>query len=1569
MLAAMATASGDAVPTTSSAETSPPLPGRQPILPPLDGLSSPLAATRLDTIRNLLLAMSPLTETRGSSTQQHSSSLTASTVQHILEALPSSIRADDPAAYEAALDLVSMLVTLDFGVPNSSTLTSDVALNAGAAQAAAEMAIDTSLLALVPHFLAASAGMSRASHDTLTRLLLMFMSASNRANELISVIVQHGLESDASWQVRAESARLITALVHRDAGGIDMPRLAASLIARLRDVSGAVVDESLRALARIHRVVGQDALLGFVAGLPRGSRQVFRQHQDAIMSGHAGQQDPAQSLSPPSKQQPLQPPASLLFQHHESSMQQQLHLHLHHGSQHSSPTRSIIHSHESPPHAQYEVLPSIPADAAPTDTASQQQQRHHRPPQRDTQADHTHGHARSTSVYSNASSSTGRSSSLALSPGPAAGNASALASRQAMAHGAMDAPPPKSVLRASRHIQPAGFITYAPGASAAGHDNQVLDSETPPEPSMLHHPPADKPPSVVFGFAPAMAVAQVQASEQDWKSRATAMESIYAASKSIDAQAFTPHVHKFAAFIEHLIQDDNFKITLMALHITAEAIHAAGPKIQPAALRLTDVLVGRFADNKIVIRQTCSKLLIQLMQATYPRLVYQCMLKHMASDHPRVREEILNTLIMSMLCFPSQDVDLALLAPALVAALRDPKAKVKYVAVEMCAVLASHMRAAPKVVAALQAHGLGKETADLLLLRFQDPALPVLTSDQTLEHTIFRSGLSLTPAGSTPAAGGPSVLAGSAPALRQPSPFPLGPSQPSLSSIPTQNTPQPHPPSPHTPSSPSKVMAKPSTPQPAQQPRALLPARSGSGSHTSTGSLMVLPPIASRQLPEQAPLQRIDSLTDAHQDESISSAIDELMSRVADLQMAESMVGRANPRRQLEPVTPTKPAIVAAADVPAGRVHGQRARHDEDWNDAPLSPVAPPPSDKMDDESFGLGRPSPTRSLAATDTIPKRPRSGRVSGLSDAPIARKDTQAIAAQLGLGGSLASGDGAASLTASTASLAASLKCATRIGHVGAGGGAGGGAGKTASRKQAPLDGSTAGAATAPKQRDVPGGVAASPAAKVIKFTEHDAKHVLEQLRPTQDWSMLMQGLTVLHDMLPDYSAAFAAFGHELVMCLIAHVQNLRTTVSKLAIQCIRDMCTYATKAVENDLDPTVACLLRKVGEGNAFIIDQVDQSLNSICEQFPPSKLIQAFVLNADHKNPLVRLRVAVLVDRVVSRLTLQQASRILTSVRDTEKMMPALVHFTREGFADTRNAAKHALHALSRFPEFGKAVAKVLNVSQSNEVREMVRNYVPKAEPMLAVPQSVSSSTIALPVAPSPSALKGGTVAAAPAHSTKQKPAPLGLDKHHDDEDDLQSALHSMSSDDWKTRYAAVEVIVGTIKARPRVVNDRPQMQLIFDVFAERCHDGNSKVGTQALNSLHELIPLCGATIDMAVASLVPIVANQMTGDPATVVQSLATIASFGNNIKVKALIVDTLSGVVDKVYPYKTHVMTKHVVPCCLRLLAENRTEVRDSSRKLVRKLHSLMGDELMESLTQLGMTSDVRSKLDTALQ
>jgi len=202
---------------------------------------------------------------------------------------------------------------------------------------------------------------------------------------------------------------------------------------------------------------------------------------------------------------------------------------------------------------------------------------------------------------------------------------------------------------------------------------------------------------------------------------------------------------------------------------------------------------------------------------------------------------------------------------------------------------------------------------------------------------------------------------------------------------------------------------------------------------------------------------------------------------------------------------------------------------------------------------------------------------------------------------------------------------------------------------------------------------------------------------------DWELKMDGIRRIDDLLATCPVVLQAEIHTVALALMDEVRNLRSQVSRAAIQCIAKLLEHFGKHMEQDLDRIVPLLLQKTGDTNRFIRDDARAALINVTRFVTAPKAIVAIVNDGvSHKNANVRAEAAKLLAAVVERLG---ASKSLSGAKDvTERILPAAVHFSQESSPEARAHGKKMLNLLMQDPVFEKAAHKYLTAAALNQVK-------------------------------------------------------------------------------------------------------------------------------------------------------------------------------------------------------------------------------------------------------------------------
>ncbi|KAF5833410.1 armadillo-type protein [Dunaliella salina] len=241
---------------------------------------------------------------------------------------------------------------------------------------------------------------------------------------------------------------------------------------------------------------------------------------------------------------------------------------------------------------------------------------------------------------------------------------------------------------------------------------------------------------VEFGFVPKQVVSDLQ-DIGNWKSRASAIDNLHKALHDVgDKTQLLPGLPRFVAFLVTLVADPNFKIAISSMQILCDLVAIVGPDIEPHLRSIIPNLLEKFTDSKALVRSANFKVLRNLVHASQPKHLVDLLGAGMTHSNWRVREEVINTLIMVMLLPGSRDgLNYAGIFRLLSMAVADPKERVKAVGLEGMAVLARCTgRSEVSSLLAQGGVGLGSEACAQVNSRLANPDLPSLGADGVVQH-------------------------------------------------------------------------------------------------------------------------------------------------------------------------------------------------------------------------------------------------------------------------------------------------------------------------------------------------------------------------------------------------------------------------------------------------------------------------------------------------------------------------------------------------------------------------------------------------------------------------------------------------------------------------------------------------------------------------------------------------------------------------------------------------------------------------------------------------------------------
>ncbi|XP_067847964.1 TOG array regulator of axonemal microtubules protein 1 [Heptranchias perlo] len=228
---------------------------------------------------------------------------------------------------------------------------------------------------------------------------------------------------------------------------------------------------------------------------------------------------------------------------------------------------------------------------------------------------------------------------------------------------------------------------------------------------------------------------------EDYKSRTHAVEEL---KNVVDDLNFLTvpslAILGFIGFLCTLLDDSHFKV----VHGTLEIINLLVVKLNHGVVNylkpITSATIKVLGDNKVVTKQEYMKVFMGLMKQVGPQKVLDMLLDNIKHKNSRVREEILNIVIASLLTYPSEDFDLSSLCHVVAPALTDSKRKIRHAALEAFAMLASSIGSNKtflvKAVDTVELQEDGDGVMAAVQARLARRTLPKLTPQGLVEYAI-----------------------------------------------------------------------------------------------------------------------------------------------------------------------------------------------------------------------------------------------------------------------------------------------------------------------------------------------------------------------------------------------------------------------------------------------------------------------------------------------------------------------------------------------------------------------------------------------------------------------------------------------------------------------------------------------------------------------------------------------------------------------------------------------------------------------------------------------------------------
>uniref|UniRef100_A0A096MBZ0 TOG array regulator of axonemal microtubules 1 n=1 Tax=Poecilia formosa TaxID=48698 RepID=A0A096MBZ0_POEFO len=478
-------------------------------------------------------------------------------------------------------------------------------------------------------------------------------------------------------------------------------------------------------------------------------------------------------------------------------------------------------------------------------------------------------------------------------------------------------------------------------------------------------------------------------------------------------------------------------------------------------------------------------------------------------------------------------------------------------------------------------------------------------------------------------------------------------------------------------------------------------------------------------------------------------------------------------------------------------------------------------------------------------------------------------------------------------------------------------------------------------------------------------------------SEDWEKKIEGLMFLRSLAYNHADTLQSRLHEVCLCLIQEVKNLRSGVSRVAVCTLGDLYSHLQRLMDQELEGTVKALLQKAGESNTFIRQDVDGALDRMVQHCTPTRGIGALLTGGiSHLNPVVRKCTA---QHLANLLEKVGAARLLSGGKDlTERILPAITKLAQDSSQEARYFGRRMLLFLSSHPGFDKNLEKYIPTKDLQTVRDTVLTLRTKGLGEMPQDSQSARGRRSLP--------GSGTVRASSLNGEQLNQTNRESNSHYGCKHQTQSIADKneyikqisglLGSKDFRERIKGIDQLVADCEHNPNMVVN--SIFPVFDAFKARLQESNSKVNLYALESLQKITHLLKDSLSQVVNILVPaIVDNHLNSknhaiysaaigalnalilnlDNTLLLQPFCTKAQFLSG-KAKVDLIEKVAGLVKELYPRKPQVVEQKVLPLLWHLLGTSTHSgsihgrsgsVRTATAKLCQALHTQMGSSLNE--------------------
>lgn len=208
---------------------------------------------------------------------------------------------------------------------------------------------------------------------------------------------------------------------------------------------------------------------------------------------------------------------------------------------------------------------------------------------------------------------------------------------------------------------------------------------------------------------------------------------------------------------------------------------------------------------------------------------------------------------------------------------------------------------------------------------------------------------------------------------------------------------------------------------------------------------------------------------------------------------------------------------------------------------------------------------------------------------------------------------------------------------------------------------------------------------------------------------NWERQFEACNLLRRLALFHPDALSSSLHATVVGLMPLCDSLRSSVAKIALMTFADLFAGMDRGMDGELESLMPSLIRRAADTNDFILQAAEEALTSMICNCGESRSLNALLTTAHHKNPNIRLKCALWLDRCVDKM----GPRICGS-KDLDRLVVQASKYMQEGSPEARHAGTRTLQRLLRIGAIDdRFLSRTIPDRQLSRIKDSIAKGVPE----------------------------------------------------------------------------------------------------------------------------------------------------------------------------------------------------------------------------------------------------------------